>query len=269
MFASFRTARIVAVVATLACASLVPAAYGYQKGDGKEPTAEQVAETVVLVFGSRDRIAQIRKSGVERGRLIRTGADGKPEEVTFERSFKRGESPEKDKFRLDQKKPNIEYSLVFNEGQIFGVVKGTAFTPRNEDVAEFLLPNRHGLETLLRYKENGATVTFVGRDKQKNIEMWILDLVDKEQHRTRYYVSSQSGRVLWLEYEETPPGATAPVKYKRTFHDYRVIQGTRVPYRTVLYANDQQVEETHLLSVVYGIKMEDSVFKSPESASSL
>lgn len=238
-----------------------------KKNEPATPTAEQVAETVILVHGVRERLAQVRRSGVERGRISRTTDDGRTEEITYERSFKRGENAEKDKIRLDQKRPNIEYALVYNEGRVFGVLRGTAFTPRQDDVSVFLADTRHGVDTLLRYKENGATIAYVGREKQKNIDMWLLDLTDKEQRRTRYYISAQSGRVLWLEYEDSRPGSAAPVKYKRTFHDYRTIQGTRMPYRTVLYADGKQVEESQILTVVYGVKMEDTVFQNPEAAS--
>jgi hypothetical protein len=96
--------------------------------------------------------------------------------------------------------------------------------------------------------------------------MWVLDLTEKGGSRTRYYISSQTGKVLWLEYEAPPPAGGAPVKYRRTFHDYRVVQGTRVPYRSVLYANDKRQEEAQILTVTYGVKMEDSRFKSEEAA---
>jgi hypothetical protein len=238
-----------------------------KKDDAAAPTAEQVAETVVLVFGARERLAQIRRTGVERGKITRTTDDGRTEEITYERSFKRGDTPEKDKVRLDQRRPSLDYSLVFNEGRIFGVVRGTSFTPRQEDVNVFLADTQHGIETLLRYKENGSTITFAGKDKQKGIDLWMLDLDDKEKRRTRFYISAQSGRVLWLEYSETPAGSSAPVKFKRTFHDYRIVQGTRVPYRTVLYMDDKQIEESQVMTVIYGVKMEDGLFQNPEAAS--
>jgi hypothetical protein len=74
--------------------------------------------------------------------------------------------------------------------------------------------------------------------------------------------------VLWLEYEETPPGGTLAVKYTKRFYDYRIAQGTQVPYRTVLLEDGRQVLETRILTVTYGVRMEDSVFQNPEAASS-
>lgn len=231
----------------------------------KNPTAEQVAETVVLVFGSRPGLAQIRRTGVEHGKITRTGDDGRPEEITYERTFKRGDTFEKDKIRLDQHMPSIEYSLVYSDGKVFGILRGTQFTPKQQDVGTILTDRVHGLEALLRYKETGATVKYIGKDTQKGLDLWILDLTDKENNTTRYYISAKTGRVLWLEYDDRgPDGAT--VKYKRTFHDYRVVQGTLVPYRSVLFAGDRQVEESQVLTVTYGVKMEDSFFQNPEAA---
>jgi hypothetical protein len=238
------------------------------KFDPKNPTAEQIAETVVAVYGIRERLAQIRRTGLERGRITRVNGEGATEEIIYERRFMRGETSDKDKVRLDQRKPSLEYSLVLNDGRVFGVVKGTTFTPRQEEVAEFLSQSHRGLDALLRYKENGSTVTLAGKDKQKGIDMWLLDLTDKEKRTTRYFVSSATGRILWLEYEGTAQGSTSPVKYRRTFHDYRVVQGTRVPYRSVLYADGKQLEESQLLTVTYGIKMDDSLFQGSDTTAS-
>ena len=232
--------------------------------DKDNPTAEQVAETVILFYGSRPMLAQIRRTGIERGRITRTGQDGRPEEITYERTFKRGDTFEKDKIRLNQRMPAIEYSLIYSDGRVTGMLRGTPFTPKEEDVTTLLTERVHGIDALLRYKESGAAVKYTGKESQKGLDLWVLELTDKENHATRYFVSSKTGRILWLEYDEgSGPSA---VKFKRTFHDYRVVQGTLVPYRTVLYAGDRQVEESQVLTVTYGVKMEDAMF-APEAAS--
>lgn len=239
-----------------------------QKIDRNNLTAEQVAETVVLVYGSREGLKQIRRSGVERGKITRMNGEGKPEEITYERTFKRGETFDKDKIRLDQRLASLEYSLIYNDGRMIGVLRGSTFTPRQQDVSTVLLDRTHGIDALLRYKESGVAIKYVGKETQKGLDLWILELTDKESHATRYYISAKTGRILWLEYQERAEADTAPVKYKRSFHDYRLVQGTLVPYRSVLYAGDKQVEELHLLTMTYGVKLEDSVFQNPEAASS-
>jgi hypothetical protein len=238
------------------------------KFDKNNPTAEQVAELVVFAYGSRAGLAQIRRTGVERGKITRTTDDGRPEEISYERTFKRGETFDKDKIRLDQRMPSIEYSLIYSGGKVFGVLRGSTFTPKQQDIAAMLSDRVHGLDALLRYKETGAAVKYAGKDSQKGIDLWMLDLTDKEGHSTRYYISAKSWRVLWLEYEEGAGEGAKPVKFKRTFHDYRAVQGTLVPYRSVLYEGDKQVEESQISTVTYGVKTEDSVFENSEAASS-
>ncbi|MGH9968056.1 MAG: hypothetical protein ACREBG_09525, partial [Pyrinomonadaceae bacterium] len=194
----------------------------------KSFTAEQLAESTIFIYGSRPVLAQIRRNGVERGRITRFTTEGKTEEATYERRFVRGENAEKDKIRLDQKMPTMEYSLIFGEGRLFGLINGAAFTPRQDAAAAFLSQHRHSIEALLRYKENGATLNLIGKEKQKGLDLYVLDLTDKEKRTTRFYISAKTLHVLWLDYEEPNPGG-APLKYSKKFFDYRYAQSTLVP----------------------------------------
>ena len=120
----------------------------------KNFTAEQIAEGVILFSGSRPVLNQIRRNGIERGRSSRMGQDGRAEESRYELRFVRGDKPEKDKFRIDNKTPQAEYSLIFGEGKIFGIINGSPFTPRAEASADFISQQTHSIDALLRYKEN-------------------------------------------------------------------------------------------------------------------
>lgn len=234
---------------------------------GTEFTPEQVVEGVIMVYGTRPGLEQIRRNGVERGRLTRIGTDGRTEEASYERRFIRGTSADKDKVRLDQKLPTIEYSLLYGEGRLWGIINGSAFTPREDATIEFQSQLWHGIDALLRYKENGSTIALAGKDKQNGVEVYIIDLTDKEKRKTRYYISTRSLRVMWLEYEEGVQQGRATVKYMRRFYDYRLAQGTLVPYRTVFFEDGKQTQETRVLTITYGIKMEDSLFQNPDAAS--
>ena len=233
----------------------------------KELTAEQIVEAVILISGTRLGLTQIRKNGIERGRMSRMTSDGRSEEARYELRFVHGDKIEKDKIRVDQKTAQQEYSLINSEGRVFGIINGSLFAPRAETAAEFLSQQIHSIDALLRYKENDSKVTSAGKDKQQGIDLYVLDLIDKANHKTRYFVSAKSYRVLWLEYEETPTDQTTPVKYMKRFYDYRYAQGTLVPYRTVTLIDGKQVLETRIMTVTYGVKMEDTLFQNPESAS--
>ena len=228
-------------------------------------TAEQVAELAIYFHGSRQVLQQIRRTGLEHGRIVRNAANGRTEEATYDLRFARGESAEKDKLRLDQQMPTIEYSLIYNTGKVFGLLKGAVFIPRQDAADDLLVDSRRGIEALLRYKENGATLSLSGKEKQQNVECHILDLTDKEGRVTRYYISVKYFRVLWTEYEETAPNG-AKTAYKRRYYDYRYAQGTLVPFRSVLYRDGQQISEIQVLTVTYGAKVDDAIFLNPEQA---
>ena len=234
------------------------------RSDGVKFTAEQIVESVILVYGSRPGLEQIRRNGVERGKITRYNAEGNAEEANYERRFVRGENLEKDKIRLDQKLATMEYSLIYDDGKLWGLINGAAFTPRQDAKADFISQHHHSIDSLLRYKECGATITLVGKDQQKGLELYLIDLVDKEKRKTRYFISARSLRVLWLEYEEGIPGGPA-VKYTRKFLDYRIVQQTLVPYRVVLTADGHDSQETRVLTITYGVKVSDSIFKTPEA----
>lgn len=226
-------------------------------------TAEQIVESVILVYGTRPGLDQIRRNGVERGKITRFNTDGNAEEANYERRFVRGENLDKDKIRLDQKLPTMEYSLIFDDGKLWGVINGAAFTPKQDTAASFISQHHHSIDSLLRYKECGSTITLVGKEQQKGLELYVIDLVDKEKRKTRFYISARSLRVLWLEYEEGNPGGV-PVKYTRKFLDYRAVQQTLAPYRIVLTEDGRESQETRVLTITYGVKVSDSIFKNPE-----
>jgi len=226
-------------------------------------TAEQVVESVILIYGTRPGLEQIRRNGVERGKILRYTTEGNQEETNYERRFVRGENLDKDKIRLDQKLPTMEYSLIFDDGKLWGLINGAAFTPRQDATTNFISQHHHSIDTLLRYKECGSTITLVGKEQQKGLELYVIDLMDKEKRKTRFYISARSLRVLWLEYDEGPPGGV-PVKYTRKFLDYRAVQQTLAPYRILLLENGRESQETRVLTITYGVKVSDSIFKNPE-----
>ena len=231
----------------------------------KDLTAEQVAESVIFIYGTRPVLAHIRRNGVERGRITRFTTDGKTEETSYELRFVRGETLEKDNVRLDQKMPSMEYSLIFGEGRLWGLINGAAFIPRQDATTAFLSQHHHSIETLLRYKEIGATLNLVGKEKQKGLELYVLNLVDKDKRSTRYYISARTLHVLWLEYEEPPSAGATALKYSKRFHDYRYSQSTLVPYRTLLLEDGKQTQETRILTVTFGVKVDNALFQNPEA----
>ena len=118
-------------------------------GPNSTPTGEQIAESAIYVYsnsGGRALLDQIRRNGIERGRIIRATDDGRSEEATYERRFVRGDVATKDKIRIDQKMPTMEYSLVYGDGRLWGIINGANFTPRQDAAASFMSQQWHSID---------------------------------------------------------------------------------------------------------------------------
>ena len=228
--------------------------------DSKAPvTGEAVAESTIYIYGlggGRAVLNQIRKTAIERGKINVTNAEGRTDQATYARWTQRADTLSKEKIRLDQEFSNARYSLIFNDEKIFGIVDESVFTPREDASKAFENQIVHGLETLLRYKENESKLDYTGKEKILGVEYHILDVIDKQERRTRFYISAKTFRVMMLDYEQDS------VKYKRKFYDYNYAQGTLVPYRSALYAGDKLVEETEVGTVTFGQKIDENIFRA-------
>jgi hypothetical protein len=225
----------------------------------KPVTAESVAEAAIVIyggFGGRATLDQIRKTAIERGKMSIVNSQGLTEQVNYQKWSIRGENLAKERIRADLEYPSIRYALVRSDDKTFGIFNEAVFSPRDDATKEFENRIFHGLEALLRYKENGSTLELAGHDKIMAVDYYFLDITDKQGRKTRFYISSKTYRVMMIDYEE---GGT---KFRRKFYDYNYAQGTLVPFRTTLSANDKLVEETQILTVTFGQKVDEDLFKT-------
>lgn len=235
-----------------------PIATPNPKNPATPVTAEQVADSSIIIYGfptGRALLNQIRKTTFERGRSVSTDAQGKSETTSYQRWVIRAESLDKEKIRVDLDSPTSRYSLVYSGDRVFGIDNNTMFSPRQDVSRAFTDSIFHGLEALLRYKENDSKLELAGREKILGVEYYMLDVTDKQDRKTRFFVSVKSFRVMQLSYEE------GGIKYVRKFYDHNYAQGTLVPSRTVLTANGKTVEETTIGTITYGQKVDEELFR--------
>ena len=227
------------------------------KASTKITTADQAVENAIFLYGfpgGRVTLNQIRKTTLERGTSRVAGAEGKIEQVNYQRFVIRGDSLDKEKIRLDQEFPSARYSLIYNDSKIFGVYNNTVFAPREDASKSFENQIVRGLEALLRYKENESKIELAAREKLMGVEYFVIDLTDKQQRKTRFYMSTKSFRVMMLTYED------GGVNYRRKFYDYNYAQGTLVPYQTILWADDKVVEDSEVGTITFGQKVDEQLF---------
>ena len=198
---------------------------------------------------------QIRKTTTERGRSVFTNTDGKVDNVAYTKYILRGASLAKDKVRLDQEFPNARFSLIRNEDNLFGIFNNTQFVPNDDAAKKFDNAIFRGIEALLRYKEDESKIELGSREKIMGVDLYVVDVTDKKDRKTRFYISVKSLRIMQLTYED------GGVKYKRKFYNHNYAQGTLVPFRSVLTANDRVVEETEIGTVTFGQKVDEDIFK--------
>jgi hypothetical protein len=229
------------------------------KDAAKNYTVDQIAESTILIYafpGGRETLNQIRKTTIERGRTTVTRPDGASENAAYQKWILRAATLDKEKIRLDQDFPSSRYSLVYNSDKIFGIFKDSVFTPNAEVSKGFENQIVHGTEAFLRYKENESKIELAGRNKIMGVDLYLIDVIDKLNRKTRFYISAKSYRIMMLEYEE------GEVKFKRKFYDYNYAQGTLVAFRTVLWAAEKIVEETDVQTVTFGQKVDEDLFVS-------
>ncbi len=229
-----------------------------KKSQNGNATAEQVAETAILVYGlpgGRQTLNQIRKTTIERGKINTIGSNGRTDQSNYQRWILRADKLDQEKIRFDQELPNAKYALIYDGTKLFGVYNDSVFSPREDAAKSFNHQVWHGLEALLRYKENESKIELAGREKVTGVDFYMLDVTDKQNRKTRFYISAKSFRVMMLDYEEDG------IKYRRKFYDYNYAQGTLVPFRTVLWADDKMIEETETLTITFGQKVEENMFQ--------
>ncbi len=220
-------------------------------------TAEQIVETTIVFYafpGGRQVLNQIRKTEMERGKLVLTNADGTITNANYQRWAVRGENGGKEKIRLDQELPTARFSLVQSDDKVFGIYNESVFQPREDAAVAFQNKIFHSIDALLWYKETGSTIVSAGRDKVLGVDYHLIDLTDKQGRKTRFYISAKSFRVMMLDYE------TGGVKHTRKFRDYRYAQGVLVPFYSELRTGDKVIEEMQVGTVTFGQKIDDALF---------
>jgi hypothetical protein len=219
-------------------------------------TAEQVAESVIFIYGTRENLKQIRKTTIENGKISIFNSDGTTDNGNYSRRVVRGDNLFKEKVRLDQKFPNAEFSLIHTADKIFGVINDTVFSPKKETTDAFQNQMFQSLEALLRYKENESKLELGQKFKQLGVEYYVLIVTDKDNRKTKFSVSTKFLKVMSLEYTYNS------IKYTRKFHNYNYAQQTLVPYRSTVYANDKLIEESTVSTITFGQKIEDAFFEA-------
>ncbi|KAF0244560.1 MAG: hypothetical protein FD167_3624 [bacterium] len=221
-------------------------------------TAEELTEIVIIAYGGRQELQQVRTSGVEEG-TIKLAGDDKEIEGRISKKFSRKAPDSQDLTRIDVKLPTQEITFGFNGFTVWAARDGIGFTPEPAAEKSFSASLIHNYESLLRYKELGGILERVGIESIVGIETLLVDLTHKNGGKTRYFISSKSYKILHLEYEVVLSD-DKPTKFRESFYDFRPIQNTLVPAKSVLYENGRPIQEILFTQIRYHAPINEETF---------
>jgi len=253
--------RLVTAVLLLILCLCLPVSRPIDVGAQKNPKPEDVAEFAIRAYGSRAALYGIQRNGTLRA-LIKFITPEGPREGKTVTKFIRKEKLAEDLLMIDLELPGTRYTIGFDGKETWAIQDGEIQKPAAEAVEAFRSAHEHSYEALLRYKENGSKLEYVGTNKFGTLEMDTIDLIAPNGTRTRYEISRRTGRIIYANYEENSASKSAPAKYRLYFKDFRVIQNTLVPYEIQVFQDGKMVEERRLVESVFNVQLDEKAFKA-------
>ncbi|MGQ9897678.1 MAG: hypothetical protein ACUVR8_09015 [Acidobacteriota bacterium] len=229
---------------------------------------ETVAEIVIYAYGSRPVIDYVFTNARLEG-IIKIAADDKrpPIEGKILEYILRRETSDRNCVRIEVELPgsqdNEPQQLVFGfNGYTSWVVQNRqSITLTPEAQATFLASLKHDYFALLRYKEDGTTVTRVPGERIMGIDTIGLELTHRDGAKTKYFISSQTYHILHLEYEVQPTPNDKPLRFRESFYDFRPVQNLLVPMRKELYENGKFKQRIEFRDVRFRLaKLDEDIF---------
>ena len=257
---NFMTApkRLAAAVLLLPLFLSSPAVWPTEADAQKKPKPEDVVERSILYYGSRAALYGIQRNGTLRALIKFFTPEGTQEGKSVTKFIRKPKLAE-DLLMIDLELPGTRYTIGFDGQETWAIQDGELQKPTEDAVAAFRSAHEHSYEALLRYKENGSKLEYVGTNKLGTLEMDIIDMISPSGARTRYEISRKSGRIIYANYEDSKSTA---VKYRLYFKDFKPVQNTLVPHEIQVFQDGKLVEERRLVESVFNIQLDEKAFKS-------
>jgi hypothetical protein len=168
--------------------------------------------------------------------------------------------------------PAIKYVVGFNGASVWSAQNNQYVNARPEAEIAFRAQLTREYTALLRYKEDGSKVEYVGTETVVGVDTTVLDLTNPNGEKTRYWISTGSPkkpgtfRILHAEYELTLSEGKPPIKYHIAYYytPLKVVQNTLVPARRVMTQDGKFVQEILVTNINYSAKFAPEIFQHLE-----
>jgi hypothetical protein len=250
--------RLAVAVLLLFLALSTPVTWPTDAGAQKKPKPEDVVERSILFYGSRAALYGIQRNGTLRALIKFFTDDGTREGKSVTKFIRKGKLAE-DLLMIDLELPGTRYTIGYDGQETWSIQDGEFQKPTEDAIAAFRSAHEHSYEALLRYKENGSKLEYIGMNKLGTLEMDIIDMTSPSGARTRYEISRRTGRIIYANYEDSK---STPVKYRLYFKDFKPVQNTLVPHEIQVFQDGKLIEERRLVESVFNIQLEEKAFKA-------
>jgi len=241
--------------------------------------AEANVELSILAYGGRKALETARGATQEEG-TIRLATDQGDLVGAYKLRSLRKEKSWLDLLRVDLElsasdagsrgstAPAIKYIIGFNGATVWSAQNNQYVNPRPEAEVAFRAQLTREYTALLRYKEDGSKIDYIGPETIVGVETTALDLTNPNGEKTRYWISTGSKikpgtfRILHAEYDLKLAEGKPPTKYHIAYYytPIRVVQNTLVPSRRVMTQDGKFVQEISLTNITYSAKLDPEIF---------
>lgn len=244
-------------------------------GPAKLTQVEAIVELAIIAYGGRKQIETARAATQEAGTIRLATDQGDLTGNYLLRSMRKQKSWE-DLLRVDlelsapetsqgQSAPPIKYVIGFNGASVWSAQNGQYVNPRNGADVAFRAQLTHEYMALLRYKEDGSKLEYVGPETVVGVDSNVIDLTTPDGEKSRYWLSTKTYRVLHSEYELKLVEGQPPTKYKIDYYytpfSSAVVQNTLVPVRREMKQDGKFVQEIKLININYSAKLDPEIFQ--------
>jgi hypothetical protein len=237
--------------------------------------AETYIELAIIAYGGRKQLETAR-AAIQEGGTIRLATDQGDLTGNYLLRSIRKEKSSQDLLRVDlelsgaenaqgQSPPPIKYVIGFNGASVWSAQNGQYVNPRAGADIAFRAQLTHEYMALLRYKEDGSKLDYVGPESVVGVDTFVIDLTNPDGEKTRYWLSTKTYRVLHCEYELKLVEGQPPTKYRIDYYytpfSAAVVQNTLLPVRREMKQDGKFVQEIKLTNVSYSAKIDPEIFQ--------
>lgn len=257
-----------------------------QQGKPNQPVytqAEANVELAIVAYGGRKQLDLVRAAIQEEG-TIRLATDQGDLVGGFKLRSMRKEKSWLDLLRVDlELSPSegagggasaspIKYVVAFNGATVWSAQNNQYVNPRPEAEVAFRAQLTREYTALLRYREDGSKLEYVGTERVVGVDTTAVDMTNANGEKTRYWISTGAPkkpgtfRILHVEYELKLSEEKPPTKYHIAYYytPLRVVQNTLLPARRVMTQDGKFVQEILLNSINYSAKLDPEIFQHLE-----